>query len=172
MRKCSCFWMVAILVLIFSGPQAIAQARAKKKIEVIVFLGADCPISQDYIGILNKLKNEYPNARFLGVLPSSNNHEKKLFKREHQVEFDLRIDRRKKLVKQFDITVTPEVILVDSTGRICYKGAIDNWYYELGHHRPQASEFYLSNAIKDLMAGRQVVVSRTKAIGCILSRMK
>jgi hypothetical protein len=134
---------------------------AQKKIQALIFLGTDCPISQNYTGTINKLQQKYPQVKFLGVLPASNNHDKKSFKREYQ-----------KLVAQYDITATPEVVLIDVNSNTCYRGAIDDWYFELGHRRAQVAEHYLSNAIDDLLARRRIRISRTKPVGCILSRRK
>jgi hypothetical protein len=166
-------WRVIMILLTtfvwFSGE---AQPKQKNKIVAFVFLGTDCPISQDYVGIINKLQQKYPQVRFLGVLPASNNREKKRFEKEYQVSFELKADQHKKLVEQFDVTITPEVVLVDADSKVRYQGAIDNWYFELGRHRPQATEYYLSDAIDDVLAMRDVRMHRTKAIGCILSRRK
>jgi hypothetical protein len=160
--------MLAILVIF----TASAQEAQQKKIRAYIFLGIDCPISQDYVGIINKLKQQFPQIDFVGVLPAANNHDKNLFKKEYQVGFELKPDKKKKMVEKYAITVTPEVVLVDGESRIRYQGAIDNWYFELGRHRPQATEFYLASALEDVLALRDVRVTRTKAIGCILSLRK
>jgi thiol-disulfide isomerase/thioredoxin len=172
MNKGSACWVIVMLLTIFGWFSGEAQSERKKKIVVFVFLGTDCPISQDYIGIVNKLQQKYPQVRFLGVLPASNNQEKKRFEKEYQVGFELKADRRKKLVELYDVTITPEVVLMDTDSKVRYQGAIDNWYFDLGRHRPQATAFYLSDAIDDVLAMRDVRVHRTKAIGCILSRRK
>lgn len=161
-----------IVIALFAGCVVMAQSPTGKKIQVIVFLGPDCPISQDYVGVLNKIQQQYPQVKITGILPAANNHDKKLFKKEYQVAFVLKADNRKRAVKRFNTTATPEAILLDDASHVCYQGAIDNWYFELGRHRPQPTEHYLVNAIEDILAGRQVKVSRTEAIGCIISRVK
>jgi hypothetical protein len=160
-----------VLMTLLIAPVSFSEAQSEKP-EVLIFLGPDCPISQDYIGVLNKLRQQFPQVKFTGILPSANNKDKKLFKKEYQVEFELRSDKHKKFVKEYSIKVTPEVVLIDVTNKVRYQGAIDNWYYELGRHRPQATEHYLRDAIDDLLAEREIRVDRTVPIGCIISRLK
>lgn len=172
MSKGSARKIFATMVAIFVNLTVHAQVDQHRKIRAYIFLGTDCPISQDYVGVINKLKQQFPHIDFLGVLPSANNRDKNLFKSEYQVDFELKSDKKKKMVEKYGITVTPEVVLMDAELKVRYQGAIDNWYFELGRRRPQATEFYLADAIDDLMALREVRLTQTKAVGCILSRRK
>lgn len=135
-----------------------------------VFLGTDCPISQDYVGVLNNLKTEYGNrVHFEGVIPQpANSNDIELFRREYQVQFELRPDSRPSLVHKFGVSRTPEVVLVNATGNLQYQGAIDDWYYDLGKHRPQPTAHYLKDAIDACLQGKPANPRRTDAVGCIL----
>lgn len=139
--------------------------------QVLVFLGTDCPISQDYVGALNSI-----NARFIeygrirGIIPgNTEKQEVRSFQKDYQVEFPLEWDKSRDLEKKYSITVTPEVVVLDAVGEIRYRGAIDNWYYELGRHRQTVTEHYLINAINSLIEGKTVDVKQTEPIGCVLS---
>lgn len=172
MNKGSVGGMMVLLLALFLSFSLSAQPDKGNKLRAIIFLGTDCPISQDYVGVINKLKKQFPEVDFVGVLPASDNRKKEKFRDEYQVEFELVTDKKKKLVEKYLVSITPEVVLLDADQMVRYQGAIDNWYFELGRHRPQATEFYLIDAIGDLTAPRDVRVPRTKAIGCILSRRK
>lgn len=150
---------------------ALYGVLTDKTFKVLVFLGVDCPISQDYIGTLNKLHDRYTGkGEITGIVPQSRNDKEIVdFKNEYQVNFDLVSDKKLALVKKYNIHVTPEVVLIDMDGKVRYQGAIDNWYYELGKHRQVANEHYLLNAIEELVAGKNVSRPKTDPIGCILS---
>lgn len=140
--------------------------------QVLVFLATDCPISQDYIGVLNKMQDQYSRAGQLrGILPGKiTKKQLRSFRYAYQVKFPIDVDKNFALVKQFDIHVTPEVILLDSTGSIKYRGAIDNWYYELGRHRQIITENYLISAIEAVLAGEDIALKVTEPVGCILPK--
>jgi hypothetical protein len=167
--------MVKILVcaLFFLGLSGLEKPKSSvpKNLTVLVFLGVDCPISQDYIGMLNKLQQQFnEQVELTGIIPDpKDDTEVVTFKNEYQVNFELRADKRLDLVKKYHITVTPEIILLDARGKVQYQGAIDNWYYELGRHRPKATEHYLLDAIEAQLAGKKVAKQKTEPIGCILS---
>jgi hypothetical protein len=81
----------------------------------------------------------------------------------------LELDKDHELVRKYSITVTPEVVLLDATGKVQYRGAIDNWYYELGKHRQTVTEHYLIDAIQSSISGETIAIKEAKPIGCILS---
>lgn len=154
-----------------SSSSSASSVLPGKMFKVLVFLGADCPISQDYIGTLNKLHDRYiEKGEITGIVPQPRNDKEIVdFKNEYQVSFELLPDKKFALVKKYNIQVTPEVVLLDMDGKVRYQGAIDNWYYELGKHRQIANEHYLANAIEELMARKKVSKPKTDPVGCILS---
>ena len=68
----------------------------------------------------------------------------------------------------FKATITPEVFVVDSSNRVWYSGAIDNWSFDTGKKRQFATEHYLKDALKALRNGQKPAVSETKAVGCYI----
>lgn len=174
--------MVKILVcflflLGISQPQDLINGSSKsaahpaKTFKVLVFLGVDCPISQDYIGTLNKLHDQYfEKGEMTGIVPQPRDDKEVIdFKTAYQVKFDLIADKKLAFVKKYNVHVTPEIVLLDMDGKVRYQGAIDNWYYELGKHRQVANEHYLLNAIDELIAGKEVSKPKTEPIGCVIS---
>lgn len=140
-------------------------------LQAYVFLGTDCPISQDYIGVLNEMNVHYQGkVKFKGVIPQPVDAPGVTdFRNEYQVKFDLMIDKGLTLTEKFGVRITPEVVLLDQSGVVQYQGAIDNWYYALGKHRQTPTEYYLREAIETLMLGQTVQTKKTEAIGCIIS---
>ncbi|HTF20789.1 MAG TPA: redoxin domain-containing protein [Chryseolinea sp.] len=136
-----------------------------------VFLGTDCPISQDYVGLLNEMDNQYEGeVDFMGVIPQPiDARDVNGFRKEYQVKFDLIADKTLELTEKYGVHITPEVVLMDESNVVQYQGAIDNWYYALGKHQRTATEHYLRDAIEALLLGRAIEVKRTEAVGCIIS---
>jgi len=66
-------------------------------------------------------------------------------------------------------TVTPSVVLVDRAGAIRYRGRIDNGYADLGKPRQHVTSHDLRVSLDALLAGRQVPVSETDALGCYIA---
>jgi hypothetical protein len=87
------------------------------------------------------------------------------FIKEFDVKFPLTLDKRRKHVKRLHAEITPQAILTQD-GSIVYTGAIDNWFYDLGKYRREATEHYLVDALRALSEGQYPEVKETEAIGC------
>ena len=147
------------------------QRKAKPVLRVYAFLGTDCPISQDYVGVLNEMNARYKDrVAFMGFVPDAGTTEDiQKFRDEYQVKFDLNVDNNMSLIKNYNVHSTPEVILVDNNNLVQYQGAIDNWYYALGKHRQSATEYYLQDAIEGFLSGNEIKIKKTGVVGCIIS---
>jgi thiol-disulfide isomerase/thioredoxin len=77
-------------------------------------------------------------------------------------------DYKNKLIKKLKATNTPEAFFFDKNGTLQYRGAIDNWFYELGRYRPQATEQYLKNALTQFLKNEKITVAHTKPVGCLI----
>ena len=61
-----------------------------------------------------------------------------------------------------------EPFVMQADGRVRYQGAIDDWYVALGKHRPEATQHYLRNALDAVLAGKEVAIVKTEAVGCLV----
>jgi hypothetical protein len=77
-------------------------------------------------------------------------------------------DADSKLAHTLEATVTPEVFVLDSTATILYKGSIDNLAYATGKTKLEATEFFLNDALENIVSGKPVAVKETTAYGCII----
>lgn len=150
----------------FSIPNANQQAT------VFVFISHECPVTRQYMPLLRQLHGQCQakGIAFYGIFPQGNYQADELaqFGRLHQVAFRLLIDRRGKCVDWLGARVVPEVFVLDSAGRVCYSGAIDNQFYAIGKRRPEVTENYLKDALDALLDNKAVAVSKTTAIGCFI----
>jgi thiol-disulfide isomerase/thioredoxin len=158
-----------------TNPETILRITKKllkgkvQKIQMIVFLGVDCPISQKYINSLRNLKNKYLNQiSIIGKVPNASNEEIELFKKEYKLNFPLRKDHKNKFVRLLGASVTPEVFILQEGKGLVYYGAIDNWFYELGKNRNVITENYLIDAIENLLVNIPVTQNHVPSVGCFI----
>ncbi len=148
-----------------------ANTYAPKPLTVYVFLNTECPISQQYVRRLSALSRQYASSvRFVALFPSKTDTPPLIqaFGKEYGLTFPGRPDACATLARQLRARVTPEVVVLDTTGRVRYRGAIDDWYVALGKHRSDVTEPYLLNALTALLARNDVTVRETEAVGCLI----
>ena len=168
--------LVLILVLILPLWRVTAQhvprsLMPEPKTTVIIFLATDCPISQKYIPRLNAIHQQYADddVRFFSLIPGRvKKKEVSRFSSDFELSFEVSSDRKYRWTRALAAKVTPEVFVVDREGNVRYRGAIDNWFYELGGYRKEATENYLQDAINAVLAGNTPPVRETKALGCFI----
>ncbi len=141
-------------------------------VNVIVFLGTECPISQQYSLTLENLKKEYAQAdslNFIVLFPEKiRQSEADNFLKTYTMSWQPFVDADLIWAKKFNATVTPEVFIVSKELEILYQGAIDNWYRALGENRQIIDEHYLRGNLQALLSGEELPFANTKAVGCFI----
>lgn len=161
----------ALLALLFllTGTKAPASVAT-----VYVFLSETCPVCQSATLGLRGLYKEYRErgVDFVGVFPNvgvSDAASIERFAKKYQLEFPLRADENQRLTQRFAATVTPQVFVVAPDGeRVVYRGKIDNGFERVGKRRQVVTEYYLKNALDELLANRPVTVTETEPVGCFI----
>lgn len=83
---------------------------------------------------------------------------------EEGYEFPYVVDATSDVARAFGATRTPEIFLFDADGRLVYHGVIDD-----NARDPEAVEkAYLRDALDALLAGEEIAVRQTKALGCTI----
>jgi hypothetical protein len=149
-------------------PLQVGDARAS----VLFFLLPDCPISNSYAPEINALVKENADGRLrfyvVYVDPDLTTPEA----RKHAASFGYRcpvvLDRRHQLVAATGVTTTPEVAVVTADGRVAYRGRIDDRNPQLGVRRQAPTQRDLQRALEAVLAGKEVPMPRTTAIGCVI----
>lgn len=158
-----------------SGKPLDPFSLSEGRVVVLVFVRTDCPISNRYAPLLEKLSEEFRGkVNFWLVYPDREQTASQI--RSHLRDFHYSIpalrDVRHALVKRSQATITPEAALFDPSGRLLYHGRIDNRYEDLGRSRAAASTHELSDAISAALAGRTISTSHANAVGCYISDLK
>lgn len=157
---------------IYSVEHEFADLKTDEtKAIVVVFLDTDCPVAQQYVETLLALHKQYgpkgvhlygvyPNARTTVVAMAQHAHDQDL-------PFPVFLDRQQKLAKLLEVSVTPEVVVVDARWNLVYQGAIDN-QFKKGGKIATATEHYLRDAIEAVLADKPVAQEFVRASGCPL----
>ncbi len=139
---------------------------------VLVFLAADCPISNRYAPVLHALESDYRkrSVKFAAVFSGPGLSDKAVAAhlKEYGLDMAGMLDSRTELAHQTGAQVTPEVVVLAS-GKIAYRGRIDDRYVDWGKTRPEASEHDLRDALDAVLAKRAIVHPVTKALGCAIA---
>ena len=151
---------------IISLPQA-----AQGKPFIIILSTPECPISQKYTPILRVMNNQYSSIKFYQIFTKWDDWASiQEFKKEYSLSIPALKDKAGQLVKNIKARVTPEVFFFNKNYVLLYRGAIDNWFFNLGKHRQEATECYLEDAIIAYLKGEKIKIKKTNAVGCIIEK--
>src|SRR5262245_23694928 len=140
-----------------------------KKATVVVFLSFDCPVSNSYATTLTEMHKAFAekDVAFVGVVPSDEPPAAVAKKvKEYKLPFPVVTDPKLTAADAFKAITTPEAFVLDHNSILRYRGRIDNAYYARLKRNPQVTEFDLKNAVEALLAGKDVPVPATVAVGC------
>jgi hypothetical protein len=144
---------------------------AQQKPFVIILSTPECPISQKYTSILRGMNNQYSSITFYQVFTKWDNWESiQEFKREYPLSISALKDKTGQFVKNIKARVTPEVFFFNENYVLLYRGAIDNWFFNLGQHRQAATECYLEDAINAYLRAEKIKIKKTNAVGCVIEK--
>lgn len=143
----------------------------KKPFTVIMFFAPDCPLCMNFAKPFNELLNEYSDeVQFIAVQSGMNYEamEITMYKNESGLKAPIFIDQDYAVAHRFNASVTPEFVLLDSTGKVHYQGLLDDRMKALGVYKQHWDNHYLAQALADLLQGRELAVRKTEPIGCDL----
>lgn len=140
---------------------------------VFCFLGTECPLAKLYGSRLQSLSDRFSDdgITFIGVNSNLQDSPGEIdsYASEHGVRFPIAKDADQSVADALGATRTPEVIVVDWTGKVRYRGRIDD-QYQPGVARAAPQTHDLRDAIESLVAGKEVAVPVTQGVGCLITR--
>ncbi len=139
---------------------------------VLIFVREDCPVSGRYAPTIQSLGDHYQAAiRFYLVFPDKSKSSADI--RKYLLDFHYSLsalrDPAHALVKQAQVTITPEAAIFSSTGDLVYHGRIDNLYQSFGHPRPAPTTHDLEDAIRETLDGHPPMNTNVPGVGCYIS---
>jgi thiol-disulfide isomerase/thioredoxin len=142
------------------------------KATVIAFSSVTCPLCQKYEPTLAALEDSYAarGVKFVFVNPMSTESagEMKRLVKRLKLDGPYIHDPEGQWAKALGAKTTTETFLLDKTGKLIYRGAIDD-QYAIGAALPKPKNRYLAEALDSILAGKPVMVKSTSAPGCLLN---
>ena len=140
---------------------------------VVVFVGTSCPVGDLYVPRLIELAGLYESQAVVFLAINSNDSESiddvvEHARRSHMT-FPVLKDPENRVADRLLVERTCEALVIDASGRLRYRGAIDD-QYGLGSRRDTPSHDYLKDAIDAVLAGRAVSPDLTHVVGCPIER--
>lgn len=144
---------------------------AGEKGTLVVFTCNACPYAKAWEERIVALGNKF-SQQGVGVIAINSNDPKVVPEdgfeamqqraKERKLAFPYVMDETSGVAKAFGAGRTPEVFLFNGEGKLVYHGAIDD-----NHKEPdKVVSHYLKDALDAVVAGRDVAVKETKALGC------
>lgn len=153
------------------GSAADPFREAAGKPVVLVFVRTDCPVSNRYAPLIQKISSHYGDkvGFWLVYLGKTASAEKI---RQHEAEYGYKVnalrDPQHLLVKRAQVGTTPEAAVFDAQHRLIYHGRTDNLYEDVGRSRPVATTHELDDAIQAVLYGK-TPPPNAPGVGCFIA---
>ncbi|MCX6170028.1 MAG: thioredoxin family protein [Ignavibacteriales bacterium] len=153
----------------YNGKEYQLSDFKNSKATVVMFIATQCPVSNAYNPRMAKLYADYKDkgVTFIGV--NSNEKESVEEIKEHaksnKLDFLILKDPNNVVADKFDASVTPETYVLDANMNILYHGRIDD-----NRRESDVKTKDLRAALDEVLTGKKVEVSETKAFGCSIKR--
>jgi len=170
------------LLLLLGGPQIKVKdqsghvvapfALTPAKPTVLLYVMNGCPISAKYSPEVGRLCRSYPQVRFFLVQTEKDATaaQAAAHKKEFSIPCPELLDPNHDLVKLGKPEIVPTVVLFDTSGKLRYKGRVDDRFPALGVELPKPRRQDLRIAIDEVLAGKPVSTPNTPVVGCALPR--
>lgn len=142
----------------------------KNKLSVVVFTCNECPFAKAFEPRIVELGREYQTkgVTFYAVNPNDESKypdetidRMKARAASRAYPFPYLKDTDSSVARAYGARVTPHVFVVDGSGRIRYRGYVDD-----SAKAEEREHTGLSDALDAILSGRQVERASTKAFGC------
>jgi len=141
---------------------------------IVVFTCNTCPYAQAYENRIIELDKKYAKKGYpvVAIMPNNpkikpgdNMEAMKSNAKEKGFTFPYLLDDGQKIYPQYGATKTPHIYLLQKTEKgnvVKYIGAIDDNYQDAS----AVNTKYVEDAVDALLAGKEIKVTQTKALGC------
>lgn len=142
---------------------------------ISVFLVSGCPIAQSYAAELTSLQvhlatqlRDAVDLKIYLAEPGANNTTAQSLVARYGYPGPIIPDPAMTLTKQFGVSYSPEAVLTDDSGRVVYRGRIDDTWTALRRRREAPTKRSLRDALAAMVAGRTIEEATTPVVGCHL----
>jgi len=143
---------------------SLKSALKDSKAVVVCFTCNKCPVAVAYEDRFIEFTKQYQPKDVTFVALNCNNASEGLEQMKQRAEekgfnFIYAFDASGDAARKYGATRTPELFVVDSSGKIQYHGAFDD-----SQRKPKKN--YLASAVDAVLAGKKPEVAETKPFGC------
>ncbi|MBK7266035.1 MAG: thioredoxin family protein [Ignavibacteriales bacterium] len=148
---------------------SLTDYKSSKAI-VLMFISTECPVSNAYNSRMAAISKDYSSKdiTFLGI--NSNKAEDVAAITKHAAEngldFTILKDNGNVVADQLAASFTPEIYVLSGDLKLLYHGRIDD-----KRRLEEVTSNDLQKALDEILAGKPVSVSSTKAFGCTIKRV-
>ena len=146
-----------------------------KKAVVLLFVSTDCPISNRYAPVINRIGQEYSSKNIAFYLvqsdPDLTPRAAAAHARDYGFAMPVLMDPQQQLASKLAVAVSPTAIVL-ANGEVRYRGRIDDRNVDFGKSRATPRKEDLKLALNAVLAGQAVSEPNTKVIGCFLPPAK
>jgi len=153
---------------------SLSLSDLKEDVVVLVFLANHCPVVIQYDDRIIDLANDYKgkSVKVVGVAVSNQQVDllpgiKKHIK-EKGIPYVYGSDESQAIGKAYGASNTPQFFVLDKDRVIRYTGALD----DSPASEAKVTKTYVRDAVDALLAGKEVAVKETRAVGCGISYKK
>ena len=154
------------------GRMHTAAEWKESRAVVLLFIGAECPISNRYAPEIERLAADFGARRVAVYAVHSDPDLSAAAERRHAQEYGLKmpalLDPAQVLAGRLGVTLTPTAVVLEPSGAARYRGRIDDRYLDFGKDRLADVKPDLRRALEAVLDGKPVTEPVTKSIGCIL----
>ena len=163
----------------FYGKTHSLSDYADKKVVIVYFTGTECPLAKLYAPRMERISHELADQGVALIAINSNRQDSiteiAAYAQKHGVTYPILKDAGNKVADLFSAERTPQVFVLDADRTVRYHGRIDGSYtfgFGVGFSAPQEKRRDMVEAVKDLLAGKEVRVPVTEPKGCIIGRVR
>jgi hypothetical protein len=138
------------------SPKTLGAFLPAGKPAMLFLISAVDPATLAAAKRIGKLEDDYSGKSLtmiaIDVVPSDTTRDIRAVAEQYDWDFPVVRDVGRNVVRGLRVRFTPEVILIDSTGRVRYAGPIDDSWMDAR----MAKQQYVRNALDALLAGKKI----------------
>ena len=156
------------------GKKISIDALQDRQALVMIFVTTDCPIANSYHPKLARLYREFQSQGIVFVLvhEGPNQSKEKLAKHAHEysVPYPIVMDSDHLIANRWNVSKTPEALVLDKSDATLYQGRIDDMYQGFGKKRIHPTREDLCIALSEIVVGKEVSEPKTDVVGCSIAK--
>jgi peroxiredoxin len=156
----------------------LSSSDLDEEVVILVFLANHCPwvkgMDGDLVALVDSLEGK--DVRVVGVSVNHREEDRLPAMKKHGANagynFTYVFDESQELGRQLGATRTPEYFVFDKNRKLVYMGLLHNSPAakrrdgNINYTQGEPTDFYVTDAVAEILAGKSVTITETRAHGC------